>query len=154
MSKSHLMALQAGEDSLLHALKGDSLPLHPLVLLLPVGRLLLPVTPTPLPVPPETPPPPLLKPNTVKKKSSMNFLTVPLVANSRVRYTSGITDLGVVFDLTRWLSYPFPPPPPLLPFPLFLMLVSLFVYVSFVFPPVSPRRLLAMGKLSCLVWKR
>ena len=106
MSNSHLMALQAGEDSLLHALKGDSLPLHPLVLLLPVGRLLLP-TPTPLPVPP-VPPPPLLKPNTVKKKSSMNFLTVPFVANNRVRYTSGMTDLDAVLDLA--LSYPFPFP--------------------------------------------
>jgi hypothetical protein len=105
MSNSHLMALQAGEDSLLHALKGDSLPLHPLVLLLPVGRLLLPVTPTPLPVPPETPPPPLLKPNTVKKKSSMNFFTVPFVANNRVRHTSGMTDLDAALDLA--LSYPF-----------------------------------------------
>ena len=47
----------------------------------------------------------------------------------------------------------------LLPFPLLLLLVSLFVYiclfvyVSFVFAPVSSRRLLAllMGKLSSLL---
>ena len=77
MSNSHLMA-HGGEDSELHALKGDSLPLHPLVLLLPVGCLPLPVLSPFLVVP-------LLKPKTVKKKSSMNFFTVPLVANNLVR---------------------------------------------------------------------